>query len=150
MNFEVVAVCGSTKKGLQKFPLEKAVFKAEWGIEGDAHAGNWHRQVSLLAEEVSAPAWRRISLKNPHIYAGPGAFGENILTRGINWNQIDVGGRIAIGEVELEVTQLGKPLHQENAILRLTGESVLPDHGVFARVIHGGVVYAGNRGYYHI
>ncbi|HDP94326.1 MAG TPA: MOSC domain-containing protein, partial [Candidatus Aminicenantes bacterium] len=121
---------------------------AEWGIEGDAHAGNWHRQVSFLAEEVSAPAWRGISLKNPHIYAGPGAFGENILTRGINWQQVDVGGRIAIGEVELEVTQLGKPLHQENAILRLTGESVLPDHGVFTRVIHGGVVYAGDCGTY--
>lgn len=150
MNFEVVTVCGAKKRGVQKVPLDNAVFKAAWGIKGEAHAGNWHRQVSFLAEEVCLSAWRRITRKNPSIYAGPGAFGENILTRGIEWNQVEVGGRITIGEVELEVTQLGKPLHQENAILRLTGESVLPDHGVFARVIHGGVVHAGDLGTYRI
>ncbi|MBN1195870.1 MAG: MOSC domain-containing protein [Candidatus Aminicenantes bacterium] len=150
MNFRVVTICGSARKEVQKIPLECAVFKEEWGIEGDAHAGKWHRQVSFLAEEVCTPAWQRIRQKNPGIYAGPGAFGENILTRGIEWNQVDVGGRITIGEVELEVTQRGKPLHQENAILRLTGESVLPDQGVFARVIHGGVIHAGDLGTYRI
>ncbi|MDY0297422.1 MAG: MOSC domain-containing protein [Acidobacteriota bacterium] len=135
---------------MQKRPIETAVFRADWGIEGDAHAGHWHRQVSLLAEEVCLPAWQRVLRADPMVYAGPGAFGENILTRGVDWSRVDVGERIGIGAVKLEVTQLGKPLHQENAILRITGESVLPDHGVFARVIQGGIINAGNRGCYHI
>lgn len=150
MAFEIVAVCRSREKGVQKRPMDEARFVAEWGIEGDAHAGKWHRQVTLLAEEVARPAWKRVARSRPEVYLGPGAFGENILTRGMDWNRVSIGQTIRIGEVELEITQLGKPLHQENAILRVTGESVLPDHGIFARVVRGGVVNAGHSGYHHI
>jgi len=103
-----------------------------------------------LDEAACASAWERMARRDPEVYAGPGAFGENVLTRGMDWTRVRVGDRVSIGAVELEITQLGKPLHQENAILRITGESVLPDNGVFARVVQGGTVHAGDRGYHHI
>ena len=106
--------------------------------------------MTLLAEEVARPAWERVAQNRPDAYTGPGAFGENILTRGMDWGRVSVGQTLVIGDAELEITQKGKPLHQENAILMITGESVLPDHGVFARVVRGGVVNAGHSGHHHI
>ena len=150
MNFDVVAVCLSAERGEQKHPVEKAEFKPRWGIVGDGHAGSWHRQISIIAEEATGPALERAGKRNPVPYTGPGAFGENILTRGMDWREAKVGARVRIGDVVLEITQLGKAFHEENAIYRITGEVVLPEHGVFAKVLEGGTIHAGLGGHYDL
>ena len=131
----VVAVCVSSARGRAKEPVAEAVFREGFGIEGDAHAGAWHRQVSLLAvEEVER--FQGTSLEIP-----PGAFGENVLTRGIDLDLATVGSTIRLGEqVLLEVTQRGKECHQSCAIGRRLGTCIMPVRGVFARVLVGGRV----------
>lgn len=136
----VEAVCTSEKKGIVKRERPEILLKEDWGIENDAHAGKWHRQVSLLAGE-SIDNVKEIlpTLKN-------GAFAENIITRGIDLVGIQIGQRIGVGdEVVLEITQIGKECHNAGcAIKKATGDCIMPREGIFATVIKGGRVRAGD------
>ena len=136
---EIVAVCISVEKGTQKFEVPEIVLKKDHGIVGDAHAGNWHRQVSLLGEE-SVDKVRGLL---PEIK--PGAFAENILTRGMVLYELPVGTRLRAGEVLLEVTQIGKECHQGCEIRRLNGDCVMPREGIFAKVLEEGTIRPGDR-----
>lgn len=136
---EIVAVCISTEKGTQKSEVPEIQCKVRHGIVGDAHAGDWNRQISLLGEE-SVDKVRAVLPDLPH-----GAFAENILTRGICLYELPVGTRLRAGEVLLEVTQIGKECHQGCAIRRLTGDCVMPREGIFAVVLEEGTVRAGDE-----
>ncbi|MGI6722464.1 MAG: MOSC domain-containing protein [Anaerovoracaceae bacterium] len=136
---EVVAVCISEKKGEQKHPVDQAVLKENYGIEGDAHAGKWHRQVSLLGDESVDKLRDVIDIPLP-----PGAFAENILTRGIELFTLPIGTRLQIGEAIGEVTQIGKECHYGCAIREIAGDCVMPREGIFVRVLKGGTVKAGD------
>ena len=138
MNAWVKAVCISEKKGTKKRPVDSALLIKELGIQGDAHAGFMHRQVSLLADE-SVDKMRGIM---PELKAGD--FAENILTEGIELKTLPVGSILKVGEATLEITQIGKECHADCEIRRLTGKCVMPTEGVFARVIEGGTVTAGD------
>ena len=136
---EVVAVSLSPKKGTKKEPVQDVRLIKGHGIEGDAHAGPWHRQVSLLAEESVA------KMREKGINVGPGGFAENILTRGLNLVQLPKGTRLKIGgEALLEVTQIGKVCHQRCAIYYQAGDCVMPREGIFAQVLAGGTVRPGD------
>ena len=132
----VEAVCLSHKKGIVKKEQQQVEMRENWGIDGDAHAGDWHRQVSLLAGE-SIDNVKEIlpTLKN-------GAFAENIITRGIDLNALQIGDRLQVGDqVVLEITQIGKECHNSGcAIKKATGDCIMPREGIFSRVIKGGTV----------
>jgi molybdopterin adenylyltransferase len=136
----VVAVCRSEKKGTTKDVVPEVVLKEDYGVENDAHADSaTHRQVSLLATE-SIKKMRDLGLD-----VGPGDFAENITTEGIELFSFKPGTRLSVGqEVTLEITQIGKECHSGCAILKLTGKCIMPKEGVFARVVRGGVVRAGD------
>lgn len=133
MEGKILSVCISSEKGMKKGEVDSAHLIADWGIEGDAHAGHWHRQVSLLStEEINKMKKFIMDLK-------PGDFAENIITQGVDLNQIKVGDRIIIGEnILLEVSQLGKKCHSSCEIQKLTGKCIMPKKGVFAKVLKGG------------
>lgn len=137
----VEAVCISAKKGTVKKEQDLVTLRADWGIEGDAHAGDWHRQVSLLASE-SIKLVREVlpTLKK-------GAFAENIITRDIPLETLGIGSRIRIGETAvLEITQIGKECHNSGcAIKKATGDCIMPREGLFAKVIEGGAVGPGDE-----
>ena len=134
---EVLAVCISTEKGTVKHPVPEVLLEQEHGIRGDAHAGPWHRQISLLAQE----SVDKLPLKDIPV----GAFAENILTRGIILHTLPVGTRLQIGNTLLEITQIGKECHADCEIRRKTGDCVMPREGVFARVLRGGIVRSGDE-----
>jgi len=135
----IVAVCVSAVRGVQKRPVKEIELAADHGVRGDAHAGDWHRQVSLLSDEAA----ERIRAKGVAIAAGD--FGENILTRGIDLLAVPVGGRIRLGTgVFLEVTQIGKVCHDPCAIYAQAGECIMPTQGIFCRVVRGGTVRPGD------
>jgi molybdopterin adenylyltransferase len=142
MRFTVEALCVSDEKGGPKQAVEEVRLIADAGIEGDAHAGSGHRQVSFLAGEAVD------TLRAEGLTLSPGVFGENIVTRGIDWTRSQLGGCIRIGEAVLEITQLGKECHTPCAIYRAAGRCIMPDLGVFAKVIKGGLIHAGDRGDY--
>ena len=135
----IEAVCISNQKGMVKQAMRDITLKEDWGIEGDAHAGDWHRQISLLAGE----SIDRMRKKLPDI--DHGMFAENIVTRNIDLSCLIIGNRLTIGDkVVLEITQIGKECHHgECAIQRATGECIMPKEGVFCRVIQGGTVIPG-------
>ena len=136
----VEALCISEKKGERKRPVDCALFCAGHGIEGDAHAGPWHRQVSLLALE-DVEELRRRGL--PQI--APGAFAENVLLSGLDLSSFGVGTRLRLGaQVVLSVTQIGKVCHAPCVIGKLTGACIMPERGLFARVEQGGLVSVGD------
>jgi len=135
---EVVSVNISEKKGTVKRPVPEIRLKLRHGIVGDAHAGDWHRQISLLAEE-SVDQMRALL---PQLKAG--AFAENINTRGIELKTLPVGTRLRIGETVVEVTQIGKECHNDCAIKKATGSCVMPTEGIFAVVVKEGTVRAGD------
>lgn len=131
----IQAICISSKKGIVKKEIEEAELKPEWGIEGDAHAGNWHRQVSLLAGE----SIDRMKEKIPSL--ANGAFAENIITRGVDLSSIKIGAQLKIGKkIKLEITQIGKECHNACAIKTITGDCIMPREGLFAKVISGGKI----------
>lgn len=134
----VVAVSISEKKGTRKKPQESIELVVGHGVAGDAHAGNWHRMVSLLPEE-SVDSMREVL---PNLAAGD--FAENILTRGLSLKELPVGTVLTVGECELVVTQIGKKCHNDCEIRRLTGKCVMPTDGVFAVVTRGGTVRPGD------
>ena len=135
----VEAVCISEKKGMVKKEVPEIFLEENWGITGDAHAGIWHRQVSLLAgESIDA-----VKKKMPHLKHG--VFAENIVSRGLDVMALAVGDRLVIdGQVVLEVTQIGKECHNDGcAIKKATGDCIMPKEGIFTKVIHGGAVKPG-------
>lgn len=136
----IEAVCVSHKKGIVKKEQEGIELKKAWGIEGDAHAGDWHRQVSLLAGE-SIDQVKEIlpALKN-------GAFAENIITRGIDLTILGIGSKLRLGDgVLLEITQIGKECHNSGcAIKKATGDCIMPREGIFAKVLEGGKIVPGD------
>ena len=135
---EVIAVCTSARKGERKVARESVELRAGHGIVGDVHAGNWHRQVSLLADEaVDEMRARGIEL-------APGDFAENILTRGIDLPALPVGTVLAVGGALLAVTQIGKECHNDCEIKRQVGMCVMPARGIFCVVLRGGTVRAGD------
>lgn len=135
---EVVAVCISEKKGERKTPVDQVELQVDHGIVGDAHAGDWHRQVSLLAQE-SIDKMRALGLD-----VTTGDFAENLTTSGINLVVLTIGSRLQIGETLLEVTQIGKECHTRCAIFYQAGDCVMPKEGIFARVIRPGLIKPGD------
>ena len=136
---KVLAVCVSEKKGTLKTNVGSALFVRDWGIETDAHAGHWHRQVSLLGAEKIA-AFRAGGARVEY-----GAFGENLVVEGFDFRALPVGTLFRCGDVLLELTQIGKECHTHCAIYRQTGDCIMPREGVFARVIEGGTVSVGDE-----
>ena len=137
---KVVSVNISERKGEQKHPVPEIQLKLRHGIEGDAHAGDWHRQVSLLAEE-SVDTMRAAC----PMELNAGVFAENINTVGIDLKGLPIGTRLRIGETEVEVTQIGKECHSDCAIKRAVGKCVMPTEGIFAVVAREGTVRAGDE-----
>lgn len=135
----VVAVCLSEKKGTPKHPVPALELRLGIGAPGDAHAGPWHRQVSLLAEE-SVDQMRAAGLELP-----PGIFAENILTRGLELKSLPVGTVLRVGTALLAVTQIGKECHTDCAIRQAVGRCVMPTDGVFAVVLKSGTVRPGDE-----
>jgi len=137
MSGTIVAVSISETKGQRKTPVPQVELRENHGILGDAHAGDWHRQVSLLAME-SIHKMQKLGLT-----VGAGDFAENITTAGIDLVSLPIGTRLALGETLLEVTQIGKECHTRCAIYYQAGDCVMPKEGIFARVLQGGVVRQG-------
>ena len=136
---EVVSVNISEKRGTVKHEVDEIKLIVNYGIEGDAHAGNWHRQISLLAEEsIDTMRGRGMELIN-------GAFAENINTVGIDLKALPVGTIMNVGECVLEVTQIGKECHNDCEVKKITGKCVMPTDGIFAIVIKGGTVKKGDK-----
>lgn len=136
---KIIAVCTSETRGVQKQSRKEALLEKDWGIRGDAHAGHWHRQVSLLsAEEVAA-----FNAKGADVRSG--AFGENLVVEGIDFRSLPVGTLLRCGDVLLELTQIGKECHHHCAIYKKMGDCIMPREGVFARVLAGGRISAGDE-----
>ena len=135
---KVVEVNISDKKGIVKTPIPKGNFIENYGLEGDAHAGKWHRQVSLLGIE-SFKKMEEQGLELKH-----GDFAENITTEGIILYELPIGTRLKIGETLQEVTQIGKKCHTGCAIAQTVGKCIMPTEGIFTRVIKGGIIKAGD------
>lgn len=136
---EIVSIASSRKKGTPKVPVEEAYLVREHGIDGDAHAGNWHRQVSFLSAESIEKA------RDRGLDVTFGNFAENIATRGIDWETIPVGALLNLGDsAQVEITQKGKECHNKCAIYYLAGDCIMPREGIFARVIEGGKIRCGD------
>lgn len=136
---KVVAICISEKRGTQKVNINKANFIENHGIENDAHAGDWHRQVSLIShEQIEA-------FKKRGADVGPGAFGENVIVEGFDFKAMPVGTRFECNGVILEMTQIGKKCHHHCQIYHQVGDCIMPREGVFARVISGGTIEVGDE-----
>jgi len=137
MKIESIAI--SKKKGTRKETVEQASLVEDHGIEGDAHAGPWHRQVSFLASESIQEA------REQGLEVTFGDFAENIATSGIDWKKVPIGTKIRLGDAaEVEITQIGKECHNKCAIYYLAGDCIMPREGIFARVLKGGVIRPGD------
>lgn len=134
----IKGICISEKRGTAKHEIEEAILAKDWGIQGDAHAGPWHRQVSLLSYE-KIEEFRK---KGADIELG--AFGENLIVSGYDFRNLAVGTRFQCGEAVLEMTQIGKECHSHCEIYKRMGECIMPREGVFAIVLHGGTIRKGD------
>ena len=133
----LIHVCVSEKKGIAKHEVPSVSVQVEHGVEGDAHAGEWHRQISLLAHaDIESMRAKGLELE-------PGAFGENLVIDGLDCNELGVGSQLRIGPVLLELTQIGKVCHTRCAIYYSTGDCIMPRTGLFARVLEGGALHEG-------
>ena len=135
---KILAICMSERRGTQKLRGESAKLVKDWGIEGDAHAGRWHRQVSLLSAE------RVDEFRAKGAEVSDGAFGENIVAEGFDFKNLPVGTLFRCGDAVLEMTQIGKQCHAHCAIYHTMGGCIMPREGVFTRVVHGGVISEGD------
>jgi len=136
---KIKAISVSKERGTQKINVPRAELKVDFGIIGDAHSGNWHRQISLLGiesiDEMIASGAK----------VAPGNFAENITTEGINLGALKVGSRLKLGtDVELEITQLGKKCHSKCEIFEQIGDCIMPREGIFARVVKAGAINVGD------
>jgi MOSC domain-containing protein YiiM len=140
MTGKVISINISSEKGVRKKPIREAMIELNHGIKGDAHASSmWHRQVSLLAIE-SIKKMQELGLN-----VNPGDFAENITTEGINLPELPIGTRMTIGEVELEVSQIGKECHTRCNIYYQAEDCVMPKEGIFAKVLKGGMIKEGDK-----
>ncbi len=137
---KVIAINRSEKKGTIKQPVPEGNFLVDFGLEGDAHASNWHRQVSLLGAE-SIRKMEQLGIEG----LCSGKFAENITTEGIVLYELPVGSHLRIGPCLMEITQIGKECHKHCAIYHQIGSCVMPTEGVFARVLTGGIIRAGDE-----
>ena len=135
----IKAICISEKKGTQKHRVEEAVFMEDYGIENDAHAGKWHRQVSLLSYDKIE------DFKKRGADVIDGAFGENLVVEGFDFRNLPVGTIFQCGDVILEMTQIGKQCHSHCEIYKIMGECIMPKEGVFTKVIQGGIIRTGDE-----
>ena len=135
---KIIAVCTATEKGMIKHDVGEGLLLEELGIEGDAHAGFMHRQVSLISIEDI----RTMMEKLPDLV--PGSFAENLTTEGFDLSALKVGDRLKVGETILEVSQIGKECHTKCEVFRKTGDCIMPKKGIFTRVIKGGKVKTGD------
>ncbi|MFC1829663.1 MOSC domain-containing protein [Thermodesulfobacteriota bacterium] len=136
---KIVSIALSRKKGTRKKPVDRAKLLTDHGLEGDAHAGEWHRQVSFLASESIG------SVREQGLDVTFGDFAENIATSGIDWKNLSVGTRVKLGETaEVEISQVGKECHNKCAIYYQAGNCIMPKEGVFARVLRGGMIRCGD------
>ena len=134
----VRAVCLSKARGTEKVNVGRGELQADWGLAGDAHAGHWHRQVSLLsADKIAA-----FNAKGANVQ--PGAFGENLVVEGLDFRAMPVGTRLRCGQALLEITQIGKECHSHCAIFHRVGDCIMPREGVFAKVLKSGPVAVGD------
>ncbi|MBB6215814.1 MOSC domain-containing protein YiiM [Anaerosolibacter carboniphilus] len=140
MKGKVIAINISEKKGVPKKTIEQGMFRVDHGLEGDAHAGNWHRQVSLLGNE-SIEKMKAIGIEG----LCTGKFAENITTEGIELWTLPIGTKIQIGETIQEVTQIGKECHTKCAIFHQVGNCVMPTEGIFTKVLKDGIIKAGDE-----
>ena len=130
----VVSINRSLEKGVKKTPIRKGVFIKDYGLKGDAHAGNWHRQVSVLSiESIEKMEGEGIEFKE-------GDFAENLTTKGLKVYELPLKTRIKVGEVILEISQIGKKCHDGCEIKKMTGHCIMPKEGVFAKVIKEGII----------
>jgi cyclic pyranopterin phosphate synthase len=137
---EVVAICKSEEKGVAKREATEGYLKENYGLKGDAHAGDWHRQISLLAQEDIL--W----MKEQGLELEWGAFGENIVTQGLELYKLAVGAKLKLGtDILLEITQRGKECHDHCNIYHQVGDCIMPKRGIFARVLEGGSISAGDQ-----
>lgn len=136
---KIVAVCTSTKKGVPKTDVGSGFLEEGFGLKGDAHGGDWHRQISLLSvEQIGTMKAKGLDVK-------AGSFAENLTTSDFDLGLVKVGDRLKIGDSAiLEVTQIGKECHTRCAIYNKIGECIMPEQGVFARIISGGEVKTGD------
>jgi MOSC domain-containing protein YiiM len=135
----IKAISISKEQGTKKYNIPTARLKADFGIEGDAHAGDWHRQVSLLGEESIA------KMRAKGATVAPGDFAENITTEGIDLQSLTIGSKVRLGsEAEVEITQFGKKCHSGCAIFQQVGDCIMPREGVFAKVIKPGQIKSGD------
>ena len=136
----IKAISVSDKKGMRKTNVPEAELKIDYGIVGDAHAGNWHRQVSLLSfESIAEFVARGASVS-------PGDFAENITTEGFDLRQLKIGDKLLIGgNIELEITQSGKRCHGRCEIFKQLGDCIMPREGIFAKVTNGGLINVGDE-----
>ena len=136
---KIAAICISEIRGIQKHEIPEAFLRAGHGIEGDAHAGTWHRQVSLLSVDSVAKLQEKLDFELKH-----GAFAENILVEGMAVHTLPVGTRLRIGEALCEVTQIGKECHSDCAIRKAAGDCVMPREGIFVKVLESGRIAKGD------
>lgn len=136
---KIHGICVSEVKGVQKHEIKEAYLIEDWGIEGDAHAGKWHRQVSLLGlgqiEEFRARG-AKVEF---------GAFGENLIVDEFHFKELPIGTRFRVGDAVLEMTQIGKECHSHCEIYKVMGDCIMPREGVFAKVIKGGHIRVGDE-----
>lgn len=136
---KILAVNISETKGVVKKPIEVGYFRQDWGLDGDAHAGHWHRQVSLLAQE-SVDIMKAQGISGLCV----GKFAENLTTQGIELHTLPVGTKFKIGDTIQQLTQIGKECHVGCAIMQQVGKCIMPTHGIFTKVLVGGDVKAGD------
>ncbi|MCF6150073.1 MAG: MOSC domain-containing protein [Candidatus Kuenenia sp.] len=137
---KIVAVCISEKKGIQKRNIGKCKAIKHYGLEGDAHAGKWHRQLSLLASESAEV------MRNKGLDIKDGDFGENIVTSGIELKSLPVGTTLKIGDkIIIKVTQIGKMCHDRCAIYYKAGDCIMPREGIFAEILNDGIIATGDE-----
>lgn len=136
---KVLSINISEKKGVIKTPIKEGIFIEDHGLKDDAHAGKWHRQVSLLAQE-SIDKMIKMGISD----LDAGKFAENITTKGIVLHELPVGTRLKIGKTIQEVTQIGKECHKGCAIKNQVGTCIMPTEGIFTRIIQGGVIRSGD------
>lgn len=136
---KILAVCISEKKGTLKKAIPVGEMIKDFGLKNDAHAGKWHRQISLLAVEAVRQFSNKYDMKVP-----AGAFGENLLVEGIDLKHLPVGTKLKCNDILLEITQIGKKCHLGCNIQKQTGECIMPNEGVFAIVLNGGIIKAND------